>query len=125
MLSAPVDGVPQPHAGHPVLAEHLGDLAVPGELDLRVGERAVLHDLGGAQRVPAVHDRDRLANRVRNGRLLHGRVAAADDGDVLLAEEEAVTGGAPGDAVAGQPLLARHAELAVARAGRDDHRLAR
>ena len=57
----------------------------------------------------------------QEGGLLDGRVAAADDDDVLLAEEEAVAGRAPGDAVAGQPLLVRQAELAVGRAhGQDD-----
>ena len=33
------------------------------------------------------------------GRLLHRRVAAADDGDRLLAEEEPVAGGTPGHTV--------------------------
>ena len=58
----------------------------------------------------------------QEGRLLDGGVAAADDRDVLLAEEEAVAGRAPGDAVAGEPVLALDAELAVARAGGQDHR---
>ncbi|GAB2873163.1 hypothetical protein GCM10022245_05030 [Streptomyces mayteni] len=43
----------------------LGDLAVPDELDLGVGEGALLHGLGGAQSVPAVHDGDRRAKRLR------------------------------------------------------------
>ena len=56
-------------------------------------------------------------------RLLHRGVAAADDRDVLVAEEEAVTGRAPGHAVAGQLVLAGEAELAVGRAHRQDHRV--
>ena len=83
----------------------LGDLAVPDELDLRVGEGAVLHRLGGAQGVAAVDDRDGLGEAGEEGGLLHRGVAAADDGDVLVLEEEAVTGGAPGDAAAGQRVL--------------------
>ena len=58
-------------------------------------------------------DRHGLGEAGEEGGLLHRRVAAADHRDVLLAEEEPVTGGTPGDAVAGQPLLAREAELAV------------
>ena len=55
------------------------------------------------------------------GRLLHRGVAAADDGDRLLAEEEAVAGGAPRDAVAAQAVLVVEAELAVGGAGGEDH----
>src|SRR5579859_1090263 len=47
-----VSRVPQPQPGHLAgRAEHLDDLAVPLEPDLRVRERTVLHDLGCAQRV--------------------------------------------------------------------------
>ena len=62
-------------------------------------------------------------NRRQEGRLLDGGVTAADDGDVLVAEEEAVTGRTPADAVAGQRVLVGQAELAVARAHRQDHGL--
>ena len=58
-------------------------------------------------------------------RLLDGGVAATDDRDVLVAEEEPVTGGTPRDAAAGELLLAGQAELAVARAGGQDHRARR
>ena len=47
------------------------------------------------------------------GGLLHGGVAAADHDDVLVAEEEAVAGRAPGHAAAGELVLVRQAELAV------------
>ena len=85
-----------------VLAEDVDDLAVPEEADLLVGERALLHDLRGAQRVAAVHDRHRPGEAGEEGGLLHRRVAAADHDDVLVAEEEAVTGRTPRDAVAGR-----------------------
>ena len=42
-------GVAQGQPGELVVTVDLGDLGVPGELDLRVGEGALLHDLGGAQ----------------------------------------------------------------------------
>ncbi len=57
--------------------------------------------------------------------LLERGVAAADDGDVLLAEEEAVAGRARRHAVAEEALLVRQAEHECLRAGRHDHRLAR
>ena len=58
-------------------------------------------------------------------RLLDGGVAAADDEHVLALEEEAVAGGAGGDAEALEALLGGKAEPARLRAGRDDERIAR
>ncbi|EMF27163.1 sugar ABC transporter ATPase [Streptomyces gancidicus BKS 13-15] len=101
----------------------LGDLAVPDERDLRVGEGTLLHRLGGAQRVTAVDDRHGLGEARQEGRLLHSGVTAADDGDVLVLEEEAVTGGAPRDTAAGEGVLVRQPELPVLRTGRHDHGL--
>ncbi len=55
------------------------------------------------------------------GRFLQRRVTAPDDGDVLLAEEETVTGRAPGQPVPGETLLLRKPEPAIARShGQDD-----
>src|SRR3546814_7473220 len=52
--------VAQPYAGdirgHGI-AEHLVDGAVPGDLDLRVPEQPLLHDLLGAQLVAPMHQR--------------------------------------------------------------------
>jgi hypothetical protein len=53
----------------------------------------------------AVDDGHRPGELGEEGGLLDRRVAAADDGDVLVAEEEAVAGRAPRDAAAGEPLL--------------------
>src|SRR5215469_2945091 len=114
--------IPQAQTGHPVLAKHLGDLAVPDEPDLRIARRAVLHDLRGPQRIPTVHDDDAASEPCQEHRLLHRSVTTADYGNVLLSEEESVTGGTPGHAVARKSLLAGHAELAVAGARRDDDR---
>jgi hypothetical protein len=47
-------------------------------------------------------------------RLFHGGVAAADDGDLLAGEEEAVAGGAGADAVADEGLLGGQVEPAGA-----------
>ena len=55
-------------------------------------------------------------------RLFDRGVAATDDADLLLLEEEAVAGRAGGDAVAQQPLLVRQPEHLRRRAGRDDDR---
>ena len=57
--------------------------------------------------------------------LLHRGVAAADDGDLLAAEEEAVARGAGRDAVPLELLLAREAEVLRGGAGGDDERVAR
>ena len=63
---------------------------------------------------------DLRAEAGEEGGLLDRRVTAADDGDGLLAEEEAVAGRAPRDAAARELLLARQAELPVAGAGGQD-----
>ena len=67
---------------------------------------------------------DLLGEAGQERRLLHRGVAAADDRDVLVAEEEPVTGRAPRDAVPGQLLLAGQPELLVRRTGGEDHRVA-
>ena len=53
-------------------------------------------------------------------RLFEGGVAAAGDGDGLVAEEEAVAGGAGRDAVAEEAVLVGHAQHERAGAGGDD-----
>ena len=95
---------------------------VPHELDLRVRERAVLHDLRRAQLVAAVHDGDGRRELREEQRLFERGVAAADDRDRLLAEEEAVARRARRHAVAEQSLLVREPEHARGGAGADDDR---
>ena len=101
----------------------VGDHGVPAELDLGVGEGPLLHDLGGPQLVAPVDDGDLGGEAGEEEGLLHGGVAAAGHGDVLVAEEEAVAGGAGRDAVAEQALLVGHAEHQRAGAGGDDERV--
>ncbi len=92
------------YAAHPFLldTQHFINDRVPGELDLRVAERAFLHDLRGTQRIPAMNDSD-LAGELREERsFLHRCVAASDDQDFLVLEEEPVTGGTRRHAVSHQ-----------------------
>ena len=71
------------------------DRGVPGEVDLGVRLGAVDHDLGGAQFVAAVDDRHLVGEASEERRLLHGRVAAANNHHVLAPEEESVARRAP------------------------------
>ena len=86
--------------------------------------RAGLHDLAGPELVAAVEEVDLRGEAGQVERLLDGRVAAPDHGDRLVAEEEAVAGGARRDAVSAEPLLGRQAEPDRRGAGRDDDGLA-
>ena len=116
------DGVAQRDRLEAVGAVDGVDRGVPDDVELGVGEGALLHDLGGAQLV-AAHDQGDLGAEARQERRLLDRgVATTDDRDVLVAEEEAVTRGAPRDATARQGVLVGQVELAVARAGGQDHR---
>src|SRR6185312_4476674 len=99
--------VPQLQTRELLVALDLCDLAVPDERDLRVGDGTVLHRLRGPQGVAAVDDRDGLGEPGEEGGLLHRRVTAADDGDVLVLEEEAVACGTPRDTAAGEGILVR------------------
>src|SRR5688500_17342107 len=104
LARAAVAGAAQPHAGDAgVVAEHLVDRVVPDDLDLAGAlllEQLVLHDLLRAQFVAAVDEGDLAADVGQVQGLLDRGVAAADDRDVLVAEEEAVAGGASGDTLA-------------------------
>ena len=66
-------------------------------------------------------DGDTACELGEEGRLLHGGVTAADDGDVLVTEEEAVAGGTRRHTSAEQILLAGNVEVAGCGAhGEDD-----
>ena len=86
-------------------ADDLVDGAVPDDLDLRVLEQALLQDLLGAEVIAAVDHGDALGEVGQEDRLLDGGVAAADDDHFLALVEEAVAGGAGGDAIALERLL--------------------
>src|SRR6185437_5184124 len=95
---AAVSGADQPQSGHAgVVAQHFVHGVVPHQFDLAgVGllEQFVLQDLFRAQLVAPVHQRDLAANVGKIQSFLDRGIAAADHGDVLIAEEEAVAGGA-------------------------------
>jgi hypothetical protein len=96
---------------------------IPDHADIGLREQALLQDLLAPQAVAAMHQRD-VAREVRQVQRFLGRgIAAADHGDILAAEEEAVTGGAGGDAEARQLLLTRNAEPAGLGAGGDHQRV--
>ena len=81
---------------------------------------ALLHDLRGAELVAAVHDRQVVRELGDEDRVLHRRVAAADDRDVLALEEGAVADAAGGDALAAELQLAGDAEALRLGAHRED-----
>jgi len=54
---------------------------------------------------------------------LEGAVPAAHDDDLLIAEEEAVAGGAVAHPATDELVFAGHAQFARRRAGGDDHGL--
>ena len=102
------------------VAEDLRDDRVHEEGDFAVCLHAVHHCLRRAELVAAVDDSDGGTEAGEEVGVGHGGVAAAEHRDFLAGEEEAVAGGAIGDAMAGVLLLARGAELAVRGAGGDD-----
>ena len=110
-----------------LVAEDLVERAVPGDLDVAVlglVEQLLLQDLLGAQRVAAV-DQGYLRGDVGQvQRLLDRCVAAADDGDLLVAVEEPVAGRAGGHALTLELLFRFHAEVLRRRAGGDDQGIA-
>ena len=116
----------QPHAGDArrVLGpQHLFHRAVPHHLDLRVGEQPLLQDLLRAQLVAAVHQGDLGGEVGEKQGLFDRRIAAADHGHRLAAVEEAVAGGAGGDAKTLELGLALQAQPLGLGAGGDDQGL--
>src|SRR3954447_25501834 len=107
-------------AGDGAVAQHVGDLLAEGPADLLVVLGALLHDLRGAELVAAVDDGDALGEAGEEGGLLHRGVTTTDHHDVLVAEEEAVAGGAGRYPAAEQALLVLQAEVPVLGAGGDD-----
>src|SRR5258706_8710177 len=107
------------------VADHRFDLAVPAEFDLRVREGAVLHDLGGAQFLAPVHERHLVGETREERRFLDRGVAAADDRDLLTAEEEAIARRARRYTVTEQLAFGVESEHARLRSRRDDDGVSR
>src|SRR5204862_499446 len=70
--------------------QHLVDRGVGVDIDLRVLLRPVDHDPAGPELVAPVEHVDLRREAGEVARLLEGRVAAAHDRDLLVAEEEPV-----------------------------------
>src|SRR3989442_1788679 len=115
--------VPEAHARDAVLTEHLLDDGTRDPVDLVVCARAVEHDRRGAEVLASMDDRHPGGEPGQEGRLLHRRVAASHDDDVLVGEEGRVAGRAVRNATPLEPLLGLEPELACRGAGGDDDRL--
>src|SRR5699024_9168612 len=112
------DGVADRQPDQRILAVDLCPLTVEEELERLVRAGAVRHGLGSSQLLTAADERDVRRETGEDRGFLECRVATADDGDVLVTEEESIAGGAPAHAVTGQLLLIGQTELAVGRTGR-------
>src|SRR5262249_29092385 len=104
-------------------ADNVGEHAVPDHRYFRIPEQPVLQDLLRAERVAPMHDRDLAGKIGEEQRLLDRGIAASDDQDFLAAIEEAVAGGAGGNAKAFEFLLGGEVKPACLRAGRKNQRL--
>src|SRR5262249_7546456 len=103
--------------------EDLLDGRVPDDLDLGLGEQALLQDLLGPQLGTAM-DQGNLGREMRQEeRLLDCGVAAADYDNFLATIEEAIARGAGGNPGTPQPRLRRQAQPFGLGTGRDDERV--
>src|SRR5437879_4529019 len=101
--------------------EHLVHRGVPDELDLGILERALLHDLGGAEGTAPVDDLHLTSEPGEIQGLFHGGIASPHDHDVLVLEEEAVAGGAGRDAAPHELGLVGEPDQLGGGASGDDH----
>ena len=115
------DGVRQSRRLEGRLAVERGDDLVPVDLDVRLGQEAVGHHLGGAQFAAAMDDVHSRTEAGQEQGLGDGRIPASHDGDFLALEEEAVAGGAVRDALSAEFGLAVQSELPVGRTECQDH----
>src|SRR5581483_12271321 len=69
-----------------VAAKHLVQRAVPPDVDFRIVECTLLHDLGGPQRVAAVDEVSRAGEFAEIRAFFDGRIAATDDDERLIAK---------------------------------------
>ncbi len=115
------------HTGHPapLHAKNFHHGGIPNRFDFRIRQRALGHDFRCAQRVAAVNQKNLRAEARQIKRLFARGIAAAHHNKRLVAEQRQrpVAGGAVSHAFRFQQVLARHAEMPVARARGDDDRL--
>jgi hypothetical protein len=112
------------HAGHLVLlhVQNFRHGGIPDRLDFWMGQRAFGHDFRGAQANRGDEPENDRAEAREIKRLFAGGIAAAHHHERLVAEhrQRAVARRAISHALGFQQILARHAEMLVARAGGDD-----
>src|SRR4029434_2887882 len=77
-----------------VVGKILGEDGVPDRLDLRIGQCAISHDLGGAERVATMSEIHFAGEAREERRLFRSGVATADDAYRDIAIERTVTRGA-------------------------------
>ena len=87
-----------------------------------MGEEAVLQNAFGAEFIAAVDHRHFAGEIGEEQRFFDGRVAAADDQNLLVAIEKAIAGGAGRNAEALELLLGRKVQPLGLGAGADDQR---
>ena len=113
-------GVPEAQSLDVRVAQDLLDGRVEVDLDLGVLVGPVDHDLAAPELVAPVEQVDLRGEAGQVGGLLEGRIAAADDRDLLVPEEEPVAGRARRHAAAAEAFLTGQAEPHRRCAGRDD-----
>ena len=109
------------------VAKHFCQGVVPHHLHgapIGAFEQPVLQHLLRPQGVAPMHDVDAAGDVGEVERFFHGGVAAADHGDRLVAEEEAVAGRAGAHAAPFVRFLGRQAEVLGGSAGRHDQGVA-
>ncbi len=104
-----------------LLARHFLQHRIPEHGNLWILEQPILQDLLRAETVAPVRDRHAGSEIGEEQRLLDRGIAPADHQHLLAAIEEAVAGGAGGNAVALEFLLGRQLQPTRLSAGRDDH----
>ena len=109
------------HAFGVCIAEYFVDHMVPYSFDLGMLEQTVLQDFLGAQRIPAMHQRDLGGKVGQKQGFLHGGIAPPYNHNFPAPVEEAIAGGACGDAEALEGFFALKAEPARLRTGCQDH----
>ena len=98
--------------------------AIPEWLDLLILQRAVGHDLGCTEFIPAVDEGDLGAKPGQEKGFLAGRIAPANDNDIHIPVESSVASCTGSDTLASEHLLfAGDAEKAGGRSCRNDDRL--
>ncbi len=96
-----------------------GDHRVPKDFDFGMLQGALGEDRSGPQFIPTVDDRDFGGKSGQKQGIFHGGIATTDDGDLFVAIEKAITGGANRDPSAVEFLFVGQAEHAGRGAGTD------